>query len=235
MERQLIEELRAKIQCIAPIGIPTGIPDTGMFNAKINAKTAPARSSEEIQKAMQRIAPMGQMQKMVGRVLRIDIDKCRKIRWKRKANIAAAGDKLMTRKMRQDAFLKAYALIGTISGAAKVAHILKYKHYEWLREDPAYLARFQDAQQERNDRLEEEAIRRAIDGGSDQLLMFLLKGNMPERYKDRVWNEHTGKDGGPVEIYKHDLSQLTDGELDLLEQLLNKTDAKSTTEGTDQD
>jgi len=37
---------------------------------------------------------------------------------------------------------------------------------------------------------------------SDTLLVTLLKARMPEKYKDKV--EHTGKDGGPiqVEIYK---------------------------------
>lgn len=39
------------------------------------------------------------------------------------------------------------------------------------------------------------------------LLITLLKANMPEKYRERITNEHTGKDGGPiqtqqVEIYK---------------------------------
>lgn len=42
---------------------------------------------------------------------------------------------------------------------------------------------------------------------SPSVLITLLKANMPEKYKDRVTNEHTGKNGGPiqtqqVEIYK---------------------------------
>jgi len=32
------------------------------------------------------------------------------------------------------------------------------------------------------------------------VLITLLKANMPEKYKERVSNEHTGKDGGPIEF-----------------------------------
>lgn len=54
------------------------------------------------------------------------------------------------------------------------------------------------------------------------LLQTLLKANMPEKYKDRVVQEHTGKDGGPIKVDHTDYSKLTDAELALLEQLAQK-------------
>lgn len=63
--------------------------------------------------------------------------------------------------------------------------------------------------------LEDEAVRRANEGirkavrykgkivgydteFSDSLLIFMLKGGKPEKYKDRASFEHTGKDGRPL-------------------------------------
>jgi hypothetical protein len=48
---------------------------------------------------------------------------------------------------------------------------------------------------------------------SDALLMFLLKGLKPERYRDRVSAEVTGKDGGPISLEQKRLTVLTDDEL----------------------
>ena len=64
--------------------------------------------------------------------------------------------------------------------------------------------------------LEAEAYRRAFEGvdepvfyqgeevarvkkPSDSLMMFLLKGGMPEKYKDRVSSEVSGPGGGPIQ------------------------------------
>jgi len=48
---------------------------------------------------------------------------------------------------------------------------------------------------------------------SDSLLQFLLKGLKPERYRDRVSAEVTGKDGGPISLEAQRLQTLTDDEL----------------------
>lgn len=48
---------------------------------------------------------------------------------------------------------------------------------------------------------------------SDSLLQFLLKGLRPERYRDRVSAEVTGKDGGPISLEQKQLTKLTDDEL----------------------
>ncbi len=54
------------------------------------------------------------------------------------------------------------------------------------------------------------------------LLITLLKANMPEKYKERVQNEHTGKDGGAIKIDRTDYSKFSDEELAILEQLAEK-------------
>jgi len=58
-------------------------------------------------------------------------------------------------------------------------------HYQWLKKDPAYAAAYQQAREIAGDRLEEEAFRRAL-SISDTMLIFLLKGYKPERYRERI-------------------------------------------------
>lgn len=102
--------------------------------------------------------------------------------------------------------MAAYAEAGTITEAAQIADIDRTSHYRWLRDDPTYAERFKDAHEQSVERLEQEARRRAAQGWdepvyhkgkvvghvrkfSDTLLIFLLKGAAPEKYKDRVQND----------------------------------------------
>jgi len=104
-------------------------------------------------------------------------------------------------KAKQAAFLAAFAELGNVTGAAEAAGVHRQRHWEWLK-DPGYADRFADAQEQAVERLETEARRRAIvgveepvyQGGklvggvrkySDTLLIFLLKGARPERYRER--------------------------------------------------
>ena len=81
------------------------------------------------------------------------------------------------------AFLAAYSKCGSITGAAKAAGVARNSHYEWLK-DEHYRAAFAEAKEQAVDALEDEAIRRAH-AGSDTLLIFLLKGAKPEKYRER--------------------------------------------------
>lgn len=109
-------------------------------------------------------------------------------------------------KSRKNAFLAAFRECGIITKAAEIAEINRTTHYDWLKNDPEYTERFRDAEEQAAERLEQEARRRAVEGVekpvfyqgqvcgtvteySDNLLMFLLKGIKPEKYKDRVSNE----------------------------------------------
>ena len=111
------------------------------------------------------------------------------------------------------AFLAAYAHTGRITQAAKSAQVNWRNHYHWVKNDPVYAAAFQEAQSMAADFLEDEAIRRAKEGVlkpvyykgehvdnmlefSDTLMVLLLKGAMPAKYRERY--EHTGQDGGPM-------------------------------------
>ena len=106
------------------------------------------------------------------------------------------------KKKRQDAFLAEYKLSATITHAAEIALIARQRHYKWLDKDPAYAKAFEEAKIAATDSLVAEARRRATQGVnepvyykgevvgtirkySDTLLIFLLKGALPEVYRER--------------------------------------------------
>ena len=114
---------------------------------------------------------------------------------------------------KKDAFLAAYAELGNVTAAAKAAGCSRESHYLWMKEDKDYPDRFSAAHAEACDALESEARRRAVKGTrkpvfhkgvrcgtvreySDTLLIFLMKGAMPEKYRERL--EHSGPGGGAI-------------------------------------
>lgn len=130
-----------------------------------------------------------------------------------------------TLQHKKRAFLVAYSECGNITQAAEAADISRQAHYNWLKEDPDYAVAFVYADEAAGDNLEAEARRRAVEGVeepvfyqgevvgtirkySDPLLIFLLKGAKPEKYKDRVANEHSGRMALDV-----DIERMTDDEL----------------------
>lgn len=133
------------------------------------------------------------------------------------------------------AFLSAYAECATVRRAAIAADVSNSSHYRWLEADAEYAAAFEVAERKSVKALEDEARRRAFEGCrrlkfdakgnplidpstgepyeelqySDTLLIFLLKGAMPEKYRERFETQHSGK----VEIDHH---------IESLEALLNE-------------
>jgi hypothetical protein len=122
------------------------------------------------------------------------------------------------------AFLAAYGTTGNISRAAEIAKVSRKSHYRWLDAED-YQAEFSDAHEQACDSLEAEARRRATEGVeepvfyqgkacgvirrySDTLLIFLLKGAMPEKYKDRIETQ--------IKKGKGLLGGLTDEELEAI-------------------
>jgi hypothetical protein len=99
------------------------------------------------------------------------------------------------------AFLNAYARTCNVTAAADVAGIERRSHYNWLKADPEYVKAYEAAQEEAVQLLEDEAVRRAYVGVdkpvtvagrrevvkeySDTLLIFLLKGARPAKYRER--------------------------------------------------
>jgi hypothetical protein len=103
---------------------------------------------------------------------------------------------------KKETFLSAFAQNGNISASCRAADIERTQHYRWLKEDAEYVARFTVAGENAIDVLEKEARRRGVEGVtkpiyqggklvgevqeySDTLLIFLLKGARPERYRER--------------------------------------------------
>jgi hypothetical protein len=117
---------------------------------------------------------------------------------------------IILQRKKQRAFLTAYATCGVISRAAEAAGIARQTHYDWMNNDPEYVEAFKQAEEEAAESLEAEARRRALEGWeepvyykgrvvgsvrkySDTLLMFMLKGAKPEKYKERAEVKHEGE------------------------------------------
>jgi hypothetical protein len=92
---------------------------------------------------------------------------------------------------------------GNVSRACEFAGIARQRVYEWRGDDIEFARAWDEAVEAGTDELEEEARRRAFNGVdepvfyqgeecgtirkySDTLLIFLLKGRKPDKYRDRV-------------------------------------------------
>lgn len=118
-------------------------------------------------------------------------------------------DTAIRQKDRQERFLASFVLSGSILHACRATKIHRQTHYYWLRVDPTYAARFEQGRHLAVQTLEDEAVRRAVEGirrpvihngvqvvanvngvreplweneYSDTLLMFLLKALAPHKY-----------------------------------------------------
>lgn len=73
---------------------------------------------------------------------------------------------------------------GTVTNACRAGGITTSTFYEW-KKHPEFAEALSEADLRVRDKLEAEAQRRAIEGKSDRLLVFLLKGHNPQRYAPR--------------------------------------------------
>jgi len=98
------------------------------------------------------------------------------------------------------AALIAYVQTGTVSGAMRAVRMGRTSWYRWKSEDPQFAEAIADAEGAAADRLEEVAIKRAIAAKdpSDVLLIFLLKGMRPEKYRERYAHQLTGPNDTPL-------------------------------------
>lgn len=110
-------------------------------------------------------------------------------------------------------------ICGTVSGASAASGVNHNSHKEWHANDDSYRETFHDAREAVADMLESEAIRRATQGVqrvvlykgkpvkigkktlvettfSDTLLIFLLKGHRPDKFRDRM---EIGVDDGSID------------------------------------
>lgn len=126
------------------------------------------------------------------------------------------------------AFLAAYAETGSLRAASRASGVSRSSHRNWQANDPEYAQAAAETVALVSDNLEDEARRRAVDGTrkykfdkngepikhpetgepyyehaySDTLLIFLLKGNNPEKFGDRVEQTHKGGVENPVTIFE---------------------------------
>lgn len=86
-------------------------------------------------------------------------------------------------------FLRLLASGTTVEEAASACGVARSGAYELRNTDPQFAKEWEAARNARGVVLEEEARRRALNG-SDVLLIFLLKGHFPDRYRDNIKVEH---------------------------------------------
>lgn len=151
------------------------------------------------------------------------------------------------RAANQEAFLAAFASLGSIRAACRVTGVGRTSVYTWRDEDPEFSKRFGRARDEYADLVDDEMHERGIVGWdepwvgrtgqfedgvvtfvrkkSDPVLLKLAAGVRPEKYATKR-HEVTGKDGAPL----YDLGKLSDDELDVFERLLVKMGARTAAE-----
>lgn len=89
-----------------------------------------------------------------------------------------------TLHVKKQKFLAVYVETCNITRAAQAAGLSRQAHYEWLMHDPDYPAQFAKAQEQAVDAMESIAWDRA-QTTSDTLMIFLLKGARPDKYRER--------------------------------------------------
>lgn len=99
----------------------------------------------------------------------------------------------------EDRFLDLLAETGNVSKAAKGARVGRRTVYTHRAERSEFAERWKEAEALGADALEDECRKRAF-GGSDTLMIFLLKAHKPEKYREVVRNEWTGKDGSAIQV-----------------------------------
>jgi hypothetical protein len=98
------------------------------------------------------------------------------------AEVSAIGK---IRHFKKRAFLSAYSRCGSIQKAAKRAKVDRQSHYNWLRDDPDYVAAVEEAKTQGFDALEDMLNDAALDDRNITAAIFLLKANRPDKYKER--------------------------------------------------
>lgn len=87
-------------------------------------------------------------------------------------------------KKRMKTFLKALCEGGSVSEGAKKAGVGRTQLYKKRKENKEFEMLWEDALEQGTDFLEDVAKNRAVEG-SDTLLIFLLKGRRPEKFRER--------------------------------------------------
>ena len=118
-------------------------------------------------------------------------------------------------------FVERLAATGNVTEAARSVGRSRSGAYRVKDNDEAFSEAWDEAVGIATDALEAEARRRAVEGVqepvfyqgavcghvvrySDRMLELLLRGHRPEVFRDRQSVEHSGKDGGPIDVRHSD-------------------------------
>lgn len=120
--------------------------------------------------------------------------------------------------LKKESFLEVLADVCSVTTTCKLVGVGRATVYRWREADAEFRLAWDKSRALGVDALEDEAVRRAMEGVerpvlkngvptghfvrefSDTLLIFLLKGAKPEKYRDRVSTEISGPAGRPLEI-----------------------------------
>ena len=113
-------------------------------------------------------------------------------------HMASSSTKVEDILERQDRFLRAYAELGTVRSAAKVAEVSRTTVENWIRDDlQDFKGRYEHARYSHREYLESRMfalIEEMKPGQNPTLLIFALNGAWPEKYKMNVaGNEDNAK------------------------------------------
>lgn len=104
-----------------------------------------------------------------------------------------------TPEKQRAALLAKLALGFSVAAAARAAGCARGTYYGWRDEVEGFAEAADQAIEQGTDRLEDEAMRRAVHE-SDTLLIFLLKARRPKKYRDTFKLQHSGPNGEPLTI-----------------------------------
>lgn len=102
----------------------------------------------------------------------------------------------------KEPFLASLRECPNVLKAAKAAGTSRRNVYKARKNSKTFAAAWDEAFQEGIDKIEGVAMSNALDSDpkNNSMRMFMLKAWRPERYKETVQNEITGKDGGDVVV-----------------------------------
>jgi hypothetical protein len=129
----------------------------------------------------------------------------------------AHNDKRSAKKRKKDFLLKLEET-ASITRACKLAKVPRRTVYDWIDNDDDFVKDLEKSKLIAVHALEDEAVRRAFEGTlkpiyqggklvgkireySDTLLVMLMKGGMPDKYKERFAGEMSGPGGGPIHTH----------------------------------
>lgn len=128
----------------------------------------------------------------------------------------SGGTKGTTHARVREIFLEVLSETCNVTAACETSGLPRRTAYNLQKSDPEFAAAWKEAEEIATDALVAEARRRAVTGVdepvfylgqqvgnvrkySDRMLEILLKAHRPDQFKERIANEHSGLNGGPIQ------------------------------------